>query len=117
MLQHDKPEDFVIATGETHSVREFCTLAFQYTGIDIEWQGVGIMEKGIDKRTGKTIIEVDPKYFRPTEVDLLLGDPSKAKKLLSWNPVRTPFPKLVKLMVESDMKLVVADERFRCQFD
>ncbi len=117
MLQHDKPEDFVIATGETHSVREFCTLAFQYAGIDIEWQGVGIMEKGIDKRTGKTIIEVDPKYFRPTEVDLLLGDPSKAKKLLSWNPVRTPFPKLVKLMVESDMKLVAADERFRCQFD
>lgn len=117
MLQHDKPEDFVIATGETHSVREFCTLAFQYTGIDIEWQGEGIMEKGVDKRTGKAIIEVDPKYFRPTEVDLLLGDPSKAKKLLSWNPVRTPFPKLVKLMVESDMKLVVADERFRCQFD
>ena len=117
MLQHDKPEDFVIATGETHSVREFCTLAFQYTGIDIEWQGVGIMEKGIDKRTGKTIIEVDPKYFRPTEVDLLLGDPSKAKKLLSWNPVKTPFPKLVKLMVESDMKLLAADERFRCQFD
>ena len=117
MLQHDKPEDFVIATGETHSVREFCTLAFQYAGIDIEWQGVGIMEKGIDKRTGKTIIEVDPKYFRPTEVDLLLGDPSKAKKLLSWNPVKTPFPKLVKLMVESDMKLLAADERFRCQFD
>lgn len=117
MLQHDKPEDFVIATGETHSVREFCTLAFQYTGIDIEWQGEGIMEKGVDKRTGKAIIEVDPKYFRPTEVDLLLGDPSKAKKLLSWNPVRTPFPKLVKLMVESDMKLVAADERFRCQFD
>ena len=106
MLQYEKPEDFVIATGETHSVREFCTLAFQYAGIDIEWQGQGIHEIGINKSNGKIVVEVDPKYFRPTEVDLLWGDPSKAKALLGWNPVKTPFRKLIQIMVEHDLKLI-----------
>ncbi len=117
MLQHDEPHDFVIATGESHSVREFCTLAFQYAGINVDWQGEGIKEKGIDKKTGKVIIEVDPKYFRPTEVDILLGDPSKAKKLLGWNPVKTSFEELVKLMVESDMKIVFREEKCHTEFD
>ena len=106
MLQHDKPEDFVIATGEQHSVREFATLAFHYAGIEIEWQGEGINEKGIDKSTGKILIEVDPRFFRPSEVDQLLGDPTKAKTLLGWNPTATSFNELVKIMVEHDMKSV-----------
>ena len=106
MLQHDKPEDFVIATGEQHSVREFATLAFHYTGIEIEWQGEGINEKGIDKSTGKILIEVDPRFFRPSEVDQLLGDPTKAKTLLGWNPTATSFNELVRIMVEHDMKSV-----------
>lgn len=106
MLQHDKPEDFVIATGEQHSVREFATLAFHYAGIEIEWQGEGINEKGIDKSTGKILIEVDPRFFRPSEVDQLLGDPTKAKILLGWNPTATSFNELVRIMVEHDMKSV-----------
>lgn len=106
MLQHDKPEDFVIATGEQHSVREFATLAFHYAGIEIEWQGEGINEKGIDKSTGKILIEVDPRFFRPSEVDQLLGDPTKAKTLLGWNPTATSFNELVRIMVEHDMKSV-----------
>lgn len=106
MLQHHTPEDFVIATGENHSVREFCTLAFNELGINLQWEGKGIKEKGIDKETGRVLVEVDPKYFRPAEVALLLGDPTKAKKLLGWNPTKTSFPVLVKRMVEHDMRFV-----------
>jgi GDPmannose 4,6-dehydratase len=104
MLQHDTPEDFVIATGEAHSVREFCTLAFREAGVSLRWEGSGVEEKGIDMDTGRVIVEVDPKYFRPAEVDLLLGDPTKAKKLLGWNPNKTSFEQLVKIMVEHDMR-------------
>ncbi|MGB4642580.1 MAG: GDP-mannose 4,6-dehydratase [Dethiobacteria bacterium] len=117
MLQHDTPEDFVIATGETHTVREFATLAFKEVGIELEWQGEGVNEKGIDRSTGKVLVEVDPKYFRPTEVDLLLGDPTKAKNLLGWNPTKTSFEELVKIMVESDMKLVEREERIRKEYE
>jgi GDPmannose 4,6-dehydratase len=117
MLQHDTPEDFVIATGETHTVREFVTLAFKEVGIDIEWQGSGVDEKGMDKKTGKVLVEVDPKYFRPTEVELLLGDPTKAKTVLGWNPTQTSFEELVKIMVKSDMKLVEREDRIRKEFD
>ncbi len=106
MLQHDTPEDFVIATGEMHSVREFCTIAFANAGIDIRWDGEGVNEKGIDKLTGKVLVEVDTKYFRRSEVELLLGDPTKAKTLLGWNPTKTPFPELVKIMVQHDIRFV-----------
>ena len=106
MLQHDTPEDFVIATGEMHSVREFCTHAFAEAGIQLRWEGKGINEKGIDVSSGKVLVEVDPKYFRPAEVEQLMGDPSKAKTLLGWNPRRTSFEELVKLMVKHDMKFV-----------
>ena len=106
MLQHREPEDFVIATGEYHSVREFATLAFEDAGIKLKWEGEGVDEKGIDANSGKTLIEVDPKYFRPAEVEELLGDPSKAKKLLGWNPRKTSFEGLVKIMVENDMRYV-----------
>lgn len=106
MLQHSTPEDFVIATGEMHSVREFTTLAFAHLGIDLEWKGTGVDEQGIDRATGRVLVEVDPKYFRPCEVEQLLGDPTKAHTLLGWNPTKTPFTQLVKLMVEHDMKFV-----------
>ena len=106
MLQHERPEDFVIATGEHHSVREFATFAFHYAGIELEWRGEGIDEKGIDKATGKVLVEVDPRFFRPSEVEQLLGDPTKAKTLLGWNPTTTSFDKLVRIMVEHDMKNV-----------
>jgi len=106
MLQHHTPEDFVIATGENHSVREFCTLAFKEVGINLRWEGKGIKEKGIDQETGKVLVEVDPKYFRPAEVALLLGDPTKAKNVLGWNPTKTSFPELVKKMVVHDMRFV-----------
>ncbi|WP_436417202.1 GDP-mannose 4,6-dehydratase [Petrimonas sulfuriphila] len=106
MLQHNTPEDFVIATGEMHSVRDFCALAFAEAGIQLRWEGKGINEKGIDISTGKTLVEVDPKYFRPAEVEQLLGDPTKAKTLLGWNPRKTSFGELVKLMVKHDMKFV-----------
>ena len=104
ILQHPTPEDFVIATGEMHTVREFCTLAFHYAGIELRWEGEGVDEKGVDVATGKTLVEVDPKFFRPCEVEQLLGDPTKAKTLLGWNPTKTPFEELVRLMVEHDMK-------------
>ena len=104
ILQHDKPEDFVIATGEMHTVREFATLAFKEAGIELRWEGEGVNEKGIDVKTGKALVEVDPKYFRPCEVEQLLGDPTKAKTLLGWNPTKTSFPELVKIMVAHDMK-------------
>ncbi|WP_289705558.1 GDP-mannose 4,6-dehydratase [Bacteroides acidifaciens] len=106
ILQHETPEDFVIATGQMHSVREFCTLAFKEAGIEIEWQGKGVDEKGIDRKTGKVLVEVDPKYFRPTEVEQLLGDPTKARTLLGWNPTKTSFEELVRIMVEHDMRFV-----------
>ena len=106
ILQHDTPEDFVIATGEMHTVREFATLAFRYAGIDIEWQGEGVEEKGIDKQTGEVIVEVNPDYFRLAEVEQLLGDPSKAKRLLNWNPTSTSFEELVEIMVKNDLNLL-----------
>ncbi len=106
MLQHPEPEDFVIATGEMHTVREFCTLAFLEAGIEIIWRGSGIDEKGICKKTGKTIIEIDPVYFRPAEVDLLCGNPSKAKRLLGWNPNKTTFSDLIKKMIASDFEYI-----------
>ena len=106
ILQHETPEDFVIATGEMHTVREFCTLAFAEGGIKIRWEGTGVEEKGIDEETGRILVEVDPKYFRPAEVEQLLGDPTKAKTLLGWNPTQTPFPELVKIMVKHDMEKV-----------
>lgn len=103
MLQQDKPDDFVIATGETHTVREFCTIAFQESGIRIEWKGEGIDEKGIDTANGRVLVEVDNEFFRPTEVELLLGDPTKAKEALGWNPTQTSFYDLIKEMVVSDL--------------
>ena len=106
MLQHHTPEDFVIATGEMHTVREFCTLAFKEVGIALEWQGAGVDEKGVCKKTGKVLVEVDPKYFRPTEVEQLLGNPTKAKILLKWNPAQTTFSELVKRMVRFDYEYV-----------
>lgn len=109
MLQQKKPEDYVIATGETHSVREFVEEACKLLDMEIEWKGKGLDEKGIDKKTGKTIIEIDERYFRPTEVDLLLGDPSKAKKELKWE-AKTKFKELVRKMVEYDMKVIAEDK-------
>ena len=106
ILQHETPEDFVIATGEYHTVREFCTLAFHEVGIELRWEGEGVDEKGIDQATGKVLVEVDPKYFRPAEVEQLLGDPTKAKTLLGWNPRKTSFEDLVKIMVKHDMRFV-----------
>lgn len=110
MLQQDKPDDYVIASGETHSVREFAELACKTAGFDIVWEGKGIEEKGIDKKTGKTLIEVSQKFFRPAEVDILLGDYSKAKKKLGWQP-RAKFQDLVNIMVEADIKRVEKELR------
>lgn len=106
ILQHDTPEDFVIATGEMHTVREFATLAFKHAGIEVEWQGEGIEEKGINAKSGEVVVEVNPEYFRLAEVEQLLGDPSKAKKLLGWNPTATSFEELVEIMVTHDCNLV-----------
>lgn len=106
ILQQPQPDDYVIATGEQHSVREFATLAFRRAGIELRWEGEGIKEKGIDTGTGKTIIEVSPDFYRPTDVVNLLGDPSKAKAKLGWNPRRTPFEELVNRMVDHDMRKV-----------
>ena len=106
ILQQDEPEDYVIATGEYHTVREFCTLAFHEVGIELRWKGEGVDEKGIDQATGKVLVEVDPKYFRPAEVEQLLGDPTKARTKLGWNPRKTSFGDLVRIMVKHDMKFV-----------
>lgn len=106
ILQQPEPDDFVIATGEYHSVREFATLAFRNAGIELEWQGSGLDEKGIDKATGRVLVEVDPRFFRPAEVEQLLGNPAKARTQLGWNPTKTSFDELVRRMVSSDMKLV-----------
>lgn len=113
ILQHDKPEDFVIATGEQHSVREFATLAFHEVGIEIDWRGEGLNEKGFSKETEEVLIEVDPKYFRPAEVETLLGDPTKAKTTLGWNPRKTSFEDLVRIMVEHDLDFVEKDHIIR----
>ena len=106
MLQHDTPEDFVIATGEQHSVREFTERAFHEVGIDLRWEGEGVEERGIDIATGRVLVEVDQKYFRPAEVETLLGDPTKAKELLGWNPSKTSFEELVRIMVRHDVAYV-----------
>lgn len=109
ILQNDKPEDFVIATGIQHSVREFTQLAFHYAGIDLEFKGTGIGEKGYDTKSGKVLVEVSPDFYRPTDVVNLLGDPTKAKEKLKWNPQATSFENLVKIMVENDMKKVTLE--------
>ncbi len=109
ILQHNEPDDFVIATGETHSVREFVELAFREAGFHIQWQGAGVDEKGIDAETGETLVEVDPRYFRPTEVDLLHGDATKAREKLGWEP-RTSLRQLVSEMVEEDLRLFEKDK-------
>ncbi len=108
MLQQDTPDDYVVATGETHSVREFVELSFNEVGIPIEWRGTGVDEVGFDPSTGKVLVEIDPRYFRPTEVELLLGDPTKAKELLGWER-RVTFPELVKEMVSHDLDLFKKD--------
>ena len=108
MLQQDTPDDYVVATGETHSVREFVELSFKEVGIPIEWRGTGVDEVGFDPSTGKALVEIDPRYFRPTEVELLLGDPTKAKELLGWER-RVTFPELVKEMVSHDLDLFKKD--------
>lgn len=113
MLQHEQPEDFVIATGEQHSVREFTERAFAHVGIELRWQGEGVQEQGIDQATGRVLVEVDPKYFRPAEVETLLGDPTKAKTLLGWNPQKTSFEELVRLMVEHDVQYVATHREGR----
>lgn len=117
ILQHKQPEDFVIATGVQHTVREFCYYAFKHVGIELEFTGEGINEKGIDKATGKVLVEVSPDFFRPTDVVNLWGDPTKARAELGWNPEKTSFEELVCIMVESDMAKVAADDagvKVRC---
>ena len=120
ILQNDKPDDFVIATGVQHSVREFCQLAFHYVGIELEFVGEGMNEKGVDKATGKVLIEVSPDFYRPTDVVNLWGDPTKARQELGWNPTKTSFEELVKIMVEHDMEKVAverAEENIRCNLE
>lgn len=109
ILQQEKPEDFVIATGVQHSVREFCYLAFKHVGIELEFVGEGEDEKGIDKATGRVLVEVSKDFYRPTDVVNLWGDPTKAKKELGWNPSKTSFEELVKIMVDSDMAKVAVE--------
>ena len=106
MLQQDRPDDFVIATGDDHSVRDFTDLAFRRAGITLRWEGEGVDEKGIDIATGRVLVEVDPKYFRPCEVEQLLGDPTKARTVLGWNPRKTTFEQLVNIMVDHDMAMI-----------
>ena len=110
ILQQEKPDDFVIATGVQHSVREFCSLAFKHAGIDLEWIGEGVNEKGVDKKTNKVLVEVSPEFFRPTDVVNLWGNPAKAKNILGWNPQQTSFEELVKIMVESDLAYYKAEK-------
>lgn len=109
ILQQDKPDDFVIASGVQHSVRDFCKLAFHYVGIELEFTGEGMDEKGIDKATGRVLVEVSPDFYRPTDVVNLFGDPSKAKRVLGWNPQSTTFEELVKIMVDHDMEKVAVE--------
>ena len=109
ILQQKQPSDYVIATGEQHSVREFATIAFRHVGIDLRWEGDGAEEKGIDKATGKVVVEVSPDFYRPTDVINLLGDPTKARRELGWNPSKTPFEQLVRKMVDADMAKVAME--------
>lgn len=106
ILQQDEPEDFVIASGEMHTVREFCTMAFHEAGIELRWEGSGVEEKGIDTATGRVLVEVDPRFFRPAEVEQLLGDPTKAREKLGWNPRKTSLEELVRIMVKHDMEYI-----------
>jgi GDPmannose 4,6-dehydratase len=108
ILQHSQPDDFVVATGEQHSVREFVELAGAHLGMRITWEGAGVAERGVDQSTGRTVVRIDPRYFRPTEVDTLLGDPSKAKRVLGWCAT-TSFPDLVREMVMADLSLAKRD--------
>jgi len=108
MLQHPQPDDFVLATGETHTVREFVEKAFALVDMPIQWQGSGDQEKGINAHTGELLIEIDPRYYRPTEVDLLLGDPTKVKQVLGWQP-KVSFEQLVELMVAADLQAIGLD--------
>ena len=112
ILQQDKPQDYVLATGTTTSIRDFCKMTFEELGYDIEFIGEGVNEKGIDRATGKTLVEVDPRYFRPAEVDLLLGDSSKARRELGWEP-KYDLRALVKEMVESDLELAKKEKTLR----
>lgn len=113
ILQHETPEDFVIATGVQHTVREFTTLAFHYVGIELEWRGEGIHEKGYDKKTGKMLVCVNPKWFRPTDVDNLWGDPTKAKTVLGWNPQKTTYEELCRIMAEHDLELAKKEAKMK----
>ena len=106
IMQQEEPDDYVIATGEYHTVREFTTLAFERAGIKLRWEGEGLEEKGIDIATGRVLVEVDPRFFRPAEVEQLLGDPTKAKEKLGWNPRKTSFQELINIMVDADLKLI-----------
>jgi GDPmannose 4,6-dehydratase len=106
IMQQEEPNDYVIATGEYHTVREFTTLAFERAGIKLRWEGEGLEEKGIDIATGRVLVEVDPRFFRPAEVEQLLGDPTKAKEKLGWNPRKTSFQELINIMVDADLKLI-----------
>lgn len=106
IMQQEEPDDYVIATGEYHTVREFTTLAFKRAGINLKWEGEGLNEKGIDENTGRVLVEVDPRFFRPAEVEQLLGNPNKAKEKLGWNPRKTSFQELINIMVDADLKLV-----------
>jgi GDPmannose 4,6-dehydratase len=105
MLQLDHPEDFVLATGETHTVREFADVAFKELGMELRWEGNGADEKGIDRKTGKVVVDVDARYYRPTEVELLIGDPAKAKEKLGWTP-KVKFEELVRIMVNADYEKI-----------
>lgn len=105
MLQHDVPEDFVIATGVQHTVREFTTLAFHYVGIELEWQGSGVDERGIDKESGRILVEVSKEFYRPTDVVNLWGDPSKARSILGWDPQKTSYDELCRIMAEHDLEI------------
>jgi GDPmannose 4,6-dehydratase len=110
MLQQDQAEDYVIATGETYMVRTFAEKVFERLGMPLEWQGIGEAEKGIDRNSGKVVIQIDPKYFRPAEVDLLLGDPSKARRQLGWE-LRTSFDQLVNMMTDADLEMAEREQR------
>jgi GDPmannose 4,6-dehydratase len=111
MLQQETPDDYVLATGEMHSVREFIELAFAETGVTISWRGTGVDEVGVDEK-GRVLVSIDPRYFRPTEVELLLGNPAKAKAKLGWSHTTT-FPELVKEMVASDLSAIKTESQFR----
>ena len=113
ILQQDEPDDYVIATGVQHTVREFATLAFKHVGIDVEWQGEGVNEKGLDKATGKVVVAVSPDFYRPTDVVDLWGDPTKAKTKLGWNPQKTSYEDLVRIMAEHDLKIAKTEKMLK----